>query len=487
MLFDPELPQDTLQISSQEAKEIFERRSIERLNSCLAPKKDPDIIVVCGAPRSGTTLVNNILCASPQTNPLIAEWTPLLVVLQSTYKQIVAYRRHREDFFIPETIFDIGRTGILSLVDDLKQIHQCDKVVVKCPAYSPYIPLLVRLLPGRVRCLGTFRAPEDIIASMLVWAKKSRELNKDHFYEQMSVQDFCHYLLHYYSFIISSTDKAMDSIFMTNYETLVKNPEEEISRYEKIMGLDLSAFDPGAPWQESKMDMSKEGVHALAYTPLYNHPISSSSIDSGKRNLSVKDRQMIKLLCWHYCSVLSEPVVDAQIPQSKLHKPVAANKWLDTLEPNGRFKDKMHKTKAIKKTLEITEKKIISLEMTVENTERKRKLEIQKLRDRLAQVISLRQETIANNKILIGKTNERHQAQKVRIHELADTNKMLRFERQAILKELPKISKNLPPSKQIMVDNLRDKLRLRHLRTKSDDIDDQDLHDLITKLSTPKW
>ncbi len=164
----------------------------------ISKRTSSDLYFVGGAPRSGTTLLQSILCADETTNPLISEAVPFRFLLEAYMKVKNNFNRFPGMYF--DSIDDLNNfysKHLVLFLDNLKQRYSCEKLVLKEPELTKSFPLILELLED-TRFLCIVRDPRAAIASMLVWGDKMRAEGREHFFQNRDMVGLSRYYNAFY-------------------------------------------------------------------------------------------------------------------------------------------------------------------------------------------------------------------------------------------------------------------------------------------------
>lgn len=265
----------------------------------LFKKSKPIYIFVGGAARTGTTLMQAILCSDKTTNPLISESAPIRLLLESLEKNIRLYKRFPGMYFNSEEELKLLYSNYLDIFfAHLKKKYSCQNLVLKEPQLTKYFPLLFELLNDKVKFVCMVRDPKDTIASMLTWGEKMREQGQEHFFQNRNMEELTYFYKSFYAplFRYEKENTAFKKkILYIRYEELVLNHEEIVSKLRDFLGLSLSEFTPNKVWIKSKINFNDNNLpFKSAITELYGKKISSSGIGKFKKILTEEEINIIE-------------------------------------------------------------------------------------------------------------------------------------------------------------------------------------------------
>jgi hypothetical protein len=253
-------------------------------------KRGQGLIFVGGAPRSGTSLVQKILDLHPEiyAGPEF-DHLPAIIHLYERMKEGVENGR-QVFYYNDESIKEHFSFFIEKLLLQKKEKEGVKMLSEKTPANVLVFDKLKAFFP-KAKFLFIVRDPRAIINSMKTVAERGRESGISVSVGNDLLQDLM--IVHKYL-------KAGDSFFRKNtndcyclyYESLVREPENEIKRICSFLGV---KFHPRMLETDKKTDGSElieqgnETVKAWYTKDMYDRPINESSVDNWKSRLEKKD------------------------------------------------------------------------------------------------------------------------------------------------------------------------------------------------------
>jgi len=278
-----------------------ERPTLDQRGSLERTERAPlNVVFVLGARRTGTTLLNQILCNDPGANPHVGECQLLTQLCAasrwagSNYDRVVQWyfdSRADCDRFFARTIQDFLNTAA-------DHFGEVGKLVLKCPEFSNYKWELDRFVPqGRhVVCV---RDPRDQIASELDVGKRQTEQNIDgeaaRAYRTRDIGFLAGRLLQYYGTVLRA---RQDNVLYVRYEDLVLKLVDTLRDIESFTGFDLSAFDPNAAWR--RFEHQGEIQKMPAYVEQYGAPLDKSRVGRFRDSLTPAELDLILQLCGEF-------------------------------------------------------------------------------------------------------------------------------------------------------------------------------------------
>jgi hypothetical protein len=248
----------------------------------------PDsLIFIVGPRRSGTTLVNNILCSDPNANQQIGEAQPLTQLLNAFAWSADNFERMTRHYLPTRERLESFAAGTChDLLESCWQVQgQPRHLVLKNPELSNHIDRLQRYFPA-ARFVVCVRDPRDQIASEQdVDIRRHAASTED---RTISVAALAHKYTRNLESVLRAAEQTPESFCFMRYEDVVSDPNRESARLGAFCGLNLDAFDPGADWQRMAVARA-ELAQRPSYSPLYGRPVSPERVGRFRDRLSATD------------------------------------------------------------------------------------------------------------------------------------------------------------------------------------------------------
>ena len=257
----------------------------------------PQVYIICGGRRTGTTLLAGILCSDERTNPLGQE-AQLLTRLLESYQWGMDHFNDfgRSLFSTPSTYTTYYQESAANFIRTIAtEMKHEGMLVLKNPELSRVLLSLVELLP-EAKLLAIVRDPRDQVASeMETGARRCAMGIRDINYETRNVTTLSNQYLEYNQEIITLHKQQPTRIHITRYEDLVQNPKETLSTLRRVTDLNIT-FDPTRPWPRVS-PLAGLDTPAPSSSKLYGAPIDPQSVGRYKRDLRRTEIRKVEKIC----------------------------------------------------------------------------------------------------------------------------------------------------------------------------------------------
>lgn len=274
--------------------------SVERRNG-----PENGLFVVCGAMRSGTTLLQKVICNSPEVNPYIHASRYLMDQLQIHMRYSDSDSLYIEDYF----------GGVKGLEDFTRQIlnafllkawnatGQPKALVLKNPELSFFAPALAELLP-EVKFIFSVREPKDTITSMIKVGERMKQKNIKAPLSRAgrNVEVLSRMFNNHYVPVLNAIDSEnplfAGNVLFVRYEDIVYENRDTLERIQAFCGLSkpLGEFDGWRKLSGSEKLALHPKWHVFL-TDLYEKPISTESVGAYKNFLTQDECRQIDFQC----------------------------------------------------------------------------------------------------------------------------------------------------------------------------------------------
>lgn len=216
-------------------------------------------LFVGGSQRSGTTVLQRLLCRDPQAQPRPAEASYLRALLQ-------AYRFGKDDFehdtrsyFTDPEDFRHFHAGLvyMFLHRTRARFDGAVHLVLKEPHLTLFFPDLYELVPES-RFIVVMRDPRDIVASMIDVGERMHQQGQRHFFQQRDIAQLCDHIRSFYAPILKHPNPDFRrAVLVIRYEDLIRHTEDVKGRLRQFTGMALD-FDETADVSDPEEDLARQ-------------------------------------------------------------------------------------------------------------------------------------------------------------------------------------------------------------------------------------
>lgn len=255
------------------------------------------VFFVCGARRTGTTLLAAVLSADPSAPPLPGE-------AQLLPEWLATYRWARQQFAMRALPFFRDHEELRAfyrrflgefIAHCRSRFGQDAALVLKSPELSLYCEEAFEIFPD-ARFIVTVRDPRDQIASE--WRVIERRQGQGEDLRILHERDFdvlAAQYVRYYEPIIAVLERAPDRVYLQDFEQLVTHPRLALTELEAFTGLDLQGFDPEADWPRVAAEFW--GFTSPSDTPYYGRALEPTRVGSYVESMSEEEARRVTAAC----------------------------------------------------------------------------------------------------------------------------------------------------------------------------------------------
>ncbi len=214
---------------------------------------------VGGCQRTGTTLLQSVLCTDETTNPLIYESFLLLHLVEAYAKGKPHYEVRGKDYFADAEAFRaFHRQWVTAFLETTRNRYApAANLVLKEISLSKLFPLLHELVPG-AKFLLLVRDPRDTIASLVKVGERMGAAGRQNVFDRQDMSRLAEYYKSFYRPCLKIQDpKFRRNLMIVKYENLVANTETELDRIRNFTGLELKDFRANQAWKRSRVDFEE--------------------------------------------------------------------------------------------------------------------------------------------------------------------------------------------------------------------------------------
>ena len=262
--------------------------------------KNPEVIIICGNRRSGTTLLNAILCSDPRSNKLGQEAQLLTRLIESYKWSKCNFNNFGSSFFSSKkALKSFYQKTVNSFIHEISLFCSKGLLVLKNPELIFVAQELLELLPSAHFILQT-RDPRDQISSEF-------EVQNNRINDGISssnwpddVKSYIDNYLRYRNCIESLDRNNYKNVLKIDYEDLILNFEEVILKIQKKLNLSLN-FNPEYNWNNISKKANLQNFPCRS--PNYGKPITKTSVFRYKNDLTKQQISLIEFHCKEYLTL----------------------------------------------------------------------------------------------------------------------------------------------------------------------------------------
>lgn len=241
----------------------------------MQPHRGADLIFVGGSPRSGTTLLQNILdshsniAGGPEFDRV-----PDILKLRDALRQSVESKRIDVFLSAPDVDREVAHL-IERLLLPYGRRQECTMISEKTPWNVLHFLDLLRILPD-CRCIFVVRDPRAVVASMLEVGRRAKEKGVRPAHFTRSLWNAIHLVKRCNDAGFTAMDHYPDRVLLVRYEEVVNQPVSETKR--------ICAF-LGQPWEEAMLEpgqQSHDGQGAAVDGVWFDRKMYQSNPDPGR-------------------------------------------------------------------------------------------------------------------------------------------------------------------------------------------------------------
>lgn len=263
-----------------------------------------DVVCIVGGARSGTHLLNSLVCTSDRVPPLLPESMPMVEIARGYRATLDHLARFPGAYFASEdAVLQLYARSAAHLVSGLHRRYDADVCVFRSPMLTRFAVELHALLWAaglNTRFLCMVRDPRDVVASMKVWnERRVKRSVKPLEGSEKGAAGLARFYWSFYPAILDERTPALarDAMFI-RYEDLVASPLATAEAIHDLTGLELDPSGVESAWSRARLDYrSDDSRLSDALTPLFGRAISSDSVGRWEQQLEPAERKTALRLC----------------------------------------------------------------------------------------------------------------------------------------------------------------------------------------------
>ncbi len=251
------------------------------------------LIFILSARRTGSTLLQYILCQSPDTHLFNSEAQFLTQLLAAFRWGDEQYERMLVTYFGDQKHYDSFQRRTLSdFLTNARRVTGAKKfLVLKNPELSTHVDQLIHHFP-QAKFLILVRDPRDQIASEIEVIQR-RDSNS--FLDEKLLPTLCGNYRESYNLLLPLANDSSINAMVVRYEDLTQNLTETLPRLEDFLGIDLSNYDPHTYWNNVRVNWNLMRARP-SWSENYGAPLTVDPVASFTKRLSTEQIRQIESL-----------------------------------------------------------------------------------------------------------------------------------------------------------------------------------------------
>lgn len=241
-------------------------------------------IFIGGYARTGTTLIQGIICSDEKAFPVTKESSYFRCLISPYEYGKRIWGIHTNDYF--DTLYDFKKFHkelINKYLNHIRDRWGHDKQIVqKEPTMTLYFPEILELVENSL-FIVMIRDPRDTISSQIV--RHTESIGENY---KRNVQGLLNEYFNRYNRLLTNKQIFDNQLLFVQYEQLINQTDLVLDRLRKFTGLKL-AIDPREDTWAAKRDLNNE-----SYSPLDGKPLSNKSIGNYKNILTDQEISLIE-------------------------------------------------------------------------------------------------------------------------------------------------------------------------------------------------
>ena len=259
------------------------------------------VFFVGGSPRSGTTLLAQVLSQAQGANPPIQEAQYFTQLIRAYQYGRTEAKDTLKDYFSDDQDFQQFNSDLIErfFQQIKKRFPQTETIVLKDPYLTSFFPAVESVYPDSCFFVS-IRDPRDTIASMIEVGRKSNDELKQKLplFANRDIPGLVAFYKSFYAHVFSNRSaRFRKKMAFVKYEYLVQNTDKFLQEISQYTNLVFSDFDSQNMNQGTFTTPPNEEEQPWRTSLQHGKKIESSSIENYKTILSSAEIGEINRLC----------------------------------------------------------------------------------------------------------------------------------------------------------------------------------------------
>jgi hypothetical protein len=261
------------------------------------------VICIVGAPRTGTHLVNSVICGSDAVLPMLSETTPAADIVEAFVSTAAHLERHPGVHFSDRSeVAALYGRQLGAFADGLCARYGREVCVLRAPRLAGSAAELRELLAAggaQARIVCMVRDPRDVVASMRRWGRARVRAGGPPLVEDKDeIAAMSTWVTESYAALLGPGFDATrdDELLIIRYEDLVSEPGQCARELETFLELTLGDPRSGAGWAGAQVEFTRERL-GESVTELFGRPVSGERVGAWGDVLSDLEAERVLTLC----------------------------------------------------------------------------------------------------------------------------------------------------------------------------------------------
>lgn len=254
-------------------------------------------VFVGGSQRSGTTLLQKILCSGEASNPFIGEASYLRALLSVYQLALDEFEGQTRFYFDSQAAFKKYHTGLIqNFLAHLQKHFAVPSLVLKEPHMTMHFFTLFEMVPES-KFVVIVRDPRDIVVSMLDVGQRLEKRGGYHpLFQEDNLSAMVRSIMSFYAPVLNDyqNNEAFRQVCrFIKYEVLVQHPEKTVALLRSFTGLKLERFNPDEPLIGPQKD-TQASKGSFWRTELSHQAVSNQSMGRFQGRLNPQQIALIE-------------------------------------------------------------------------------------------------------------------------------------------------------------------------------------------------